>query len=54
MLFAWLSGMAVDRFGYTPVFIAYGIMPLISLGIVLFPMGPLQPDPRFSRASEQL
>ncbi len=47
MLFGWLSGWVIDRFGYTPVFIAYGIMPLISLAIVVFLMGPLRPDPRF-------
>ena len=47
MLFAWLSGLVVDRYGYTPVFIGYGIMPLISLSIVLFLMGPLRLDPRF-------
>ena len=47
MLFAWLSGVIVDRFGYTPVFIGFGIMPLISLAIVVFLLGPLRPDPRF-------
>ena len=31
MLFQWLSGRMVDRFGYYPVFIAYGIMPLIAV-----------------------
>ena len=47
MLFAWLSGVVVDRFGYTPVFIGFGIMPLISAAIVIFLLGPLRPDPRF-------
>ena len=47
MVFAWLSGRVVDRFGYTPVFLAYGMMPLVTLAIVVFLMGPLRPDPRF-------
>jgi ACS family hexuronate transporter-like MFS transporter len=43
MLFSWLSGRLIDQHGYTPVFIMYGIMPLVSAGLVLFAMGPLQP-----------
>ncbi len=47
MLFSWLSGRMIDQYGYTPVFIAYGIMPLIAAGLVLFAMGPLRPLPAF-------
>lgn len=47
MIFSWLSGIFIGRFGYTPVFIGYGIMPLISIVIVLFFVGPLRPDPHF-------
>jgi ACS family hexuronate transporter-like MFS transporter len=47
MVFSWLSGRLIDLYGYTPVFIGYGIMPLIALFIVLFLIGPLRPDPRF-------
>ncbi len=47
MLFNPISGRLVDHYGYTPVFIGYGIFPLIALAIVLFLMGPLQPDKRF-------
>ena len=47
MLFQWLSGRMVDRFGYCPVFIGYGIMPVIAVAIMLFLMGPLRPHPRF-------
>ena len=47
MLFQWLSGRMVDRFGYYPVFIGYGIMPVIAVAIMLFLMGPLRPHPRF-------
>lgn len=47
MLFSWLSGRMIDRYGYTPVFIAYGIMPLIAAALVLFVMGPLKPLAEF-------
>ena len=47
VLFQWLSGWMVDRFGYYPVFIGYGIMPVIAVAIMLFLMGPLRPHPRF-------
>ena len=47
MLFSWLSGRMIDQYGYTPVFIAYGIMPLIAASLVLFAMGPLRPLPEF-------
>jgi ACS family hexuronate transporter-like MFS transporter len=46
MLFMGLSGWLIGRFGYTPVFIGYGIMPLIALAIVLFLIGPLRPAGR--------
>jgi MFS transporter, ACS family, hexuronate transporter len=48
MLWSWLSGRLIDRVGYEPVFVAYGIFPLIALALVIFAMGPLQPNPRFS------
>jgi len=47
MLFSWLSGRMIDQYGYTPVFIAYGIMPLIAASLVVFVMGPLRPLPEF-------
>ncbi len=48
MLFMALSGWLIAHFGYTPVFIGYGIMPVIALLIVLLGLGPLQRDPRFT------
>jgi MFS transporter, ACS family, hexuronate transporter len=48
MLFSWLSGAVIDRYGYFPVFVGYGILPLIALALVLGPMGPLVRDPRFA------
>ena len=52
MLFQWLSGRMVDRFGYYPVFIGYGIMPLLAVAIIVFLLGPLRPDPSFQNPSE--
>jgi ACS family hexuronate transporter-like MFS transporter len=47
MVFSWLSGRMIDHYGHTPVFIGYGIIPLISLALVLFALGPLRPLPEF-------
>jgi ACS family hexuronate transporter-like MFS transporter len=52
MFFQWLSGRMVDRLGYYPVFIGYGIMPVIAVFIMLFLIGPLRPNPAFQRTSE--
>lgn len=53
MFFQWFSGWMVDRLGYYPVFIGYGIMPLIGVAIILFLIGPLQPNPHFQSLSEK-
>jgi len=50
MCFMMLSGILIARFGYTPVFIGYGIMPVIALALVLFGIGPLRRDARFGPA----
>jgi ACS family hexuronate transporter-like MFS transporter len=50
MLFSYLSGYLVERFGYTPVFIGYGIMPVIALVLVLRFLGPLTTHTRFAPA----
>lgn len=47
MLFSWLSGRLIDQYGYTPVFMLYGVMPLIAASLVLFAIGPLRPLPQF-------
>ena len=49
MVFSALSGILVDRFGYTPVFIGYGIVPMLALFCILFLVGPLRADARFQR-----
>ena len=51
MVFSWLSGRLIDDFGYAPVFIGYGVLPLVGLAIILLFMGPLRPDPRFQAAA---
>jgi ACS family hexuronate transporter-like MFS transporter len=53
MMFSWLSGWVIDRYGYTPVFIGYGIMPLIAVSLVLFAMGPLRPLPEFQNIEQK-
>jgi len=45
--FIALSGWAIGKYGYTPVFIGYGIMPVLALLCILFLIGPLRPHPRF-------
>lgn len=47
ILFMTLSGWLIGRFGYTPVFIGYGILPLLAGCCVLFLIGPLRPDAKF-------
>lgn len=52
MFFMALSGWLIARYGYTPVFIGYGLMPVIALLLVLFGLGPLRRDPRFGAATD--
>jgi MFS transporter, ACS family, aldohexuronate transporter len=49
MLFSWLSGRLIDQYGYTPVFVGYGIVPLIVLLLVVFAL-PLRPMRGFEQA----
>lgn len=53
MLFMALSGWLIGRFGYTPVFIGYGILPLLALFCILFLVGPLRADARFQKAHDE-
>ena len=48
MLFASLSGWMIELHGYVPVFIGYGILPLIGLSLILFGLGPLVPLAKFT------
>lgn len=44
MIFTLLTGWAIDHYSYTPVFIGFGIMPLVCAGIIWLLLGPLRPD----------
>lgn len=52
MMFMALSGWLIARYGYIPVFIGYGLMPLIALMLVLLGIGPLHRDRRFSHPND--
>jgi len=52
MVFMALSGWLIGHFGYTPVFIGYGVLPVLALLCILFLIGPLQPDSRFQPRHE--
>ncbi|HLY59141.1 MAG TPA: MFS transporter [Terriglobia bacterium] len=43
MVFALFTGLLVDHFSYLPVFIGFGIMPLICAGILWAAVGPIRP-----------
>jgi ACS family hexuronate transporter-like MFS transporter len=43
MVFSLFTGWALDRFSYAPVFVAFGIMPLISALILWKALGPIHP-----------
>jgi len=54
MIFLHLSGWLIGLYGYTPVFIGYGILPVLALFCILFLIGPLRADARFQqRATAQ-
>ena len=42
MLFTLITGWAVDHYSYTPVFIGFGILPLICATILWMWLGPLE------------
>jgi MFS transporter, ACS family, aldohexuronate transporter len=48
MVFALATGWVVDHYSYVPVFIGFGLIPLIALAIVWFVLGPLDPLPQFA------
>lgn len=45
MLFVLLTGWLVDRYSFRPVFIGFGLIPLVALAIIWLVVGPLQPAP---------
>ncbi len=42
MIFSLITGWAIDHYSYTPVFIGFGILPLICAAMVWFLLGPLR------------
>jgi ACS family hexuronate transporter-like MFS transporter len=43
MVFAFATGWLVDHYSYRPVFVGFGLIPIIALLIIWFVLGPLQP-----------
>jgi len=43
MVFALLTGVVIDRFSYLPVFVGFGLMPLICTAILWTLLGPIAP-----------
>jgi hypothetical protein len=41
MVFTLITGWAIERYSYVPVFIGFGIIPLICAAIVWTLLGPL-------------
>jgi ACS family hexuronate transporter-like MFS transporter len=44
MVFALITGWLVDRYSYVPVFMGFGLIPLIAILIIWFLLGPLCPE----------
>jgi ACS family hexuronate transporter-like MFS transporter len=44
MVFTLITGWVVDRYSYTPVFIGFGILPLVCAAILWAFLGPLRPQ----------
>lgn len=43
MVFALATGWIVDHYSYVPVFVLFGLIPLIAVALMWFVMGPLRP-----------
>jgi MFS transporter, ACS family, hexuronate transporter len=42
MIFSLITGWVVDRYSYTPVFIGFGLMPMICAGLIWALLGPIR------------
>jgi ACS family hexuronate transporter-like MFS transporter len=47
MVFMLLTGWMVDRYSYLPVFLMFGLIPLLCAGILWTWLGPLVRDSDF-------
>jgi ACS family hexuronate transporter-like MFS transporter len=45
MIFALLTGWVLDHFSFVPVFVGFGLMPLISAALIWTLLGPIVPTP---------
>jgi ACS family hexuronate transporter-like MFS transporter len=43
MIFALLTGWVLDHFSYVPVFVGFGLLPLVSAGLLWTLLGPISP-----------
>ncbi len=43
MVFALATGWVVDHYSYVPVFVGFGLIPLIAVLLIWFVLGPLRP-----------
>ena len=44
MVFALITGWTVDHYSYIPVFVGFGILPLVSAAIIWILLGPISPS----------
>jgi MFS transporter, ACS family, hexuronate transporter len=42
MIFSLITGWVVDHYSYTPVFIGFGLMPMICAGLIWALLGPIR------------
>ena len=43
MIFALATGWVIDHYSYVPVFIGFGLMPLLCIAVIWFLLGPISP-----------
>lgn len=43
--FTALTGWVVDKFSYTPVFVAAGVLPAVAASVLIYVFGPVKPIP---------
>jgi ACS family hexuronate transporter-like MFS transporter len=53
MLSALLTGWAIDHYSFLPAFIAFGLIPIVSIWIVWALRGPLEPRPDMQEGPEE-
>ncbi len=49
MIFTLVTGWAVDHYSYTPVFIGFGLLPLVCAGVLWSLAGPLVQQPALTK-----